>query len=334
MTYDTNVQPLFFQHIKGILPSHLSLVDEIAELLHISNDSAYRRIRGEKAISFEELRTLCVHFKVSLDQLLHLDTDTVLFEGKFIEHTGFDIDSYLRGLLKLLQYTSSFERNEIWCMAKDIPIFHFFNFVELAAFKVFFWMKTILQYPQYVKKRFVVEEIAPSTIQLCMRLIEAYNKIPSQEIWNIEGLHATIQQVEYCRDTKVFASGQDLEMVYDRLLKSLDHIEAQAEQGCKFPIDAKQPAQGTAYKFYINEFLIGDNTYLVHHNDSRMVLLNHSALNTIQTKDRYFAERTEVHFQNMIRRSTQISAVGERERSRFFNSWREKIEASRSRSRL
>ena len=184
MQNDTNVQQLFFQHIKGILPSHLSLVDEIAELLNISNDSAYRRIRGEKAISFEELRTLCAHFKVSLDQLFHLETDTFLFEGKFIDHTNFDIDAYLKGLLQLLQYTSTFDRKEILCMAKDIPIFHHFNFVELAAFKVFFWVKTIFQYPQYAKKRFATDEIAPSTIQLCTRLIETYNKIPSQEIWN------------------------------------------------------------------------------------------------------------------------------------------------------
>ena len=59
-----SVQQIFFQHVKDHLPAHLSLVDEIAELLNISIDSAYRRIRGEKAISFEELRTLCSHFRI------------------------------------------------------------------------------------------------------------------------------------------------------------------------------------------------------------------------------------------------------------------------------
>ncbi len=32
-------QQLFFQHIKGLLPSHLSLADEVANVLNISNDS-------------------------------------------------------------------------------------------------------------------------------------------------------------------------------------------------------------------------------------------------------------------------------------------------------
>ena len=47
----SNIQVLLFQHIKQALPAHVSMVDEIADLLHISNDSAYRRIRGEKEIS-------------------------------------------------------------------------------------------------------------------------------------------------------------------------------------------------------------------------------------------------------------------------------------------
>ena len=40
------IQLLFFQHLKSKMPAHLSMVEEVAELLGISIDSAYRRIRG------------------------------------------------------------------------------------------------------------------------------------------------------------------------------------------------------------------------------------------------------------------------------------------------
>ena len=73
------MQQLFIQHIKDNFSGPLSLVTEMAELLNISNDSAYRRIRGEKAISFEEMQKLCTHFKVSLDQFLHLQNDAIVF---------------------------------------------------------------------------------------------------------------------------------------------------------------------------------------------------------------------------------------------------------------
>lgn len=216
-------------------------------------------------------------------------------------------------------------------MSKDVSIFHHFNFPELAAFKSFFWMKTILQYPTYTRKQFVADEFSPETRTLCTKAIETYNKIPSQEIWQAECIHATLRQIEYYKDTNLFASDEDLATVYTCLQKTVDHIEAQAERGAKFPMNAPQTVKGAPFKLYINEFVVGDNTYLVHLNDSRMVVLNHAVLNTIRTKDAQFTQSTEEHFQNIIRRSTQISEVGEKERSRFFHSMREKIEESRKR---
>ena len=331
MESTNSVQHIFFQHVKDNLPAHLSLVDEVAELLNISNDSAYRRIRGEKAISFEEIRTLCSHFRISLDQLFHLEKDTLLFEGKFINHANFDFDGYLHGLLQMLTYAASFNKPEILFMSKDVPIFHHFNFPELAAFKSFFWMKTILQYPSHARKSFVADEFSTTTRQVCTKLIEAYNKIPSQEIWHAESIHATLRQIEYYKDTKMFASDEDLSTVYACLQKTLDHIEAQAEQGSKFSMQAGKPPMGASFKLYINEFVLGDNTYLVHLGDSRMVVLNHAVLNTIRTKDAHFTQCTHDHFQNMIRRSMQISEVAEKERSKFFNALREKIDDSRRR---
>ncbi|HNJ27903.1 MAG TPA: helix-turn-helix domain-containing protein, partial [Ferruginibacter sp.] len=72
----------FFQHIRSILPEHISLVDEIAGLLDISNDSAYRRIRGEKQISLDEMQKLSVHYKISIDQFLNLQSNSYIFSGE------------------------------------------------------------------------------------------------------------------------------------------------------------------------------------------------------------------------------------------------------------
>ena len=329
MENPTSVQKVFFQHVKDNLPPHLSLVDEVAELLNISIDSAYRRIRGEKEISFEEIRTLCSHFRISLDQLFHLESDAIIFWGKFINNTDFGFDQYLQDILQLLQYINSFEQKEICFMSKDIPLFHHFNFPELAAFKCFFWVKTILQDPLYNKKRFVADDFLPSIQSACTKIIEAYNNIPSQEIWHAESIHATIRQIEYYKDTKVFVSAQDLDKVYASLHKTIDHIEAQVELGCKFAFCEQQPVKMAPLKFFFNEFLLGDNTYLVSLNGSKMVLINHAVLNTVRTKDSYFTACTNEHFQNIIRKSTQISGVGEKERSKYFNVLREKIEDSR-----
>src|SRR5450432_3328696 len=95
----TNTQVLFFQQIKNVLPPHLSMVDEVAELLNISNDSAYRRIRGEKAIAFEELQVLCSHYKISLDQFLHLQSDAFIFSGRINDGSKTVFTDYLEDIL-------------------------------------------------------------------------------------------------------------------------------------------------------------------------------------------------------------------------------------------
>ena len=49
------IQPLLFQAIKSKLPADASVVDEIAGLLGISTDSVYRRMKGEKQITLDEI---------------------------------------------------------------------------------------------------------------------------------------------------------------------------------------------------------------------------------------------------------------------------------------
>ncbi|MEI9909241.1 MAG: helix-turn-helix domain-containing protein [Bacteroidota bacterium] len=75
----SGVQQVFFTHLRSVLPHHLSIVDEVANLLDISNDSAYRRMRGDKPLTFEEVQKLCVHFNLSLDSIFHLNTDSYIF---------------------------------------------------------------------------------------------------------------------------------------------------------------------------------------------------------------------------------------------------------------
>ena len=44
-----------FQRVQESIPPHCSLVDELSELLKISNDSVYRRLRNETILSIDEV---------------------------------------------------------------------------------------------------------------------------------------------------------------------------------------------------------------------------------------------------------------------------------------
>ncbi len=321
------VQQIFFQHIKANLAAHLSLVDEVADLLGISNDSAYRRIRGEKPLSFEEIKVLCEHYKMSLDQLFHLNNDSILFSGPLTNNDNFGIESYLEHLLAQANYFNSFEHRELFYNGKDMFIFHCFGFHDLTVFKIFFWMKTILQYPMEGKEIILLETIRESIFKITTRIIDAFNKLPLTEIWNDDNLNATLRQVDYYRQSKIFPSDEYALNIYKNMLEMVNHIEKQAEAGCKFPLGGKPNAASPSYKFYFNEFILGDNCNMAVLNNTKVVYINHSTLNIIMTKDPVFTEYIYQHLQNIMRKSTLMSLVGEKDRKKFFNRMREKIES-------
>lgn len=326
----TGAQQLFFNHIKSLLPPHISFVDEVAEELNISNDSAYRRIRGEKPIALEEIKKLCLKYKISLDQLLHLNSESVVFTGKLANAQNFNFELYLQDFLHQHELINSFEQKELLILSKDVPIYHYYNYPELAAFKYFFWMKTILHYSDYSKTIFNPSIMAENLMKTGEKILLTYNKIPSTEIWNVENINTTLRQIEYYNESNVFASKEDVLKIYECLEKSIDHVELQAEVGHKINQPGKGSNFGAPLNLYINDFILGDNTYLPIVNGRKMVFLVHTFLNYLNTKDVAFSEYTYEHFQNIIHKSTLISVVGEKERRKFFNRIRENIKSRKT----
>jgi hypothetical protein len=186
-------------------------------------------------------------------------------------------------------------------------------------------MKTILQAPQFSKINFAINDYIQAFIDRGAKILEQYCKLPSKEVWNVESINSTIRQIEYYKDTKVFSSKDDIVTIYNCLEKTIDHIERQAELGYKFKMGEENKGEKAAYQIYINEFILGDNTVLVLADDLKFAYINHSVLNYVMTADKGFCDYTHQYIQNLLRKSTLISEVGEKERSRFFNMVREKI---------
>ena len=109
----------------------------VSEILHLSNDSAYRRIRNETPLVLQEAKELCEHFHLSLDQLLSLKSNSVVFENIRINNEQYSYKKYLSDITELVKQISSYDRKEIIYLTKDIPLFHSFYFKPLIAFRFF-----------------------------------------------------------------------------------------------------------------------------------------------------------------------------------------------------
>lgn len=323
---DTNqTQQLLFNHIRSKLPPHLSFVDEVAELLNISNDSAYRRIRGEKPLGLDEVQILCNKYQISLDQLLHIKSNTVIFSYDKIDHLSFGFNEFLRFVVRSLEQFNSLPNAKMYFFSKDLPIFHFMPFPELRDFKFFFWKRTLMGYPELARQQFNGENNEPETVELAKRIDELYAQTYSIDIWNAESITVTISQIELYRQSNIFSDREVLRKVYLQLEELVNHLELMLETGRKILYNQRQRHNDAIYDAYINEALIGDNTIYVQSDNRQITFINHNGLNFMPTQDTDFCAYTYKHLQNIIRKSTHISVVGEKERSMFFNSLREKI---------
>jgi hypothetical protein len=320
-----NLQQQLFNAIKNRAPANVPAADDVAKILDISTDSAYRRIRGETNISLDELNKLCNHYRISLDQLMSIQTGGFIFQGQLTDGNKFHFKDYLTGMMHNIAYFNSCKEKELYYICKDFPIFHYFQFREIAAFKYYFWMKTFFNAPEFRNVKFRFDLYPDELFVLGKKILSIYNEIPSYEIWNAESINNLLRQIEYYRESDVFESDKDAFILYEAFEKFINHMEKQAAAGYKFSYAEQKPKTGGSFQMYYNEILIGDNDTLIILDGEKMTSVNHNIFNYMVTKDEAFNNNMYNHIQNLMRKSTVISSVSEKERTRFFRSLREKI---------
>jgi plasmid maintenance system antidote protein VapI len=319
-----NVQSSFLEQIKDRLQPNVSFADEIAEILKISRDSAYRRIRGETILSLDEAKVLCNQFGVSLDVLLGTSSEIVPFRHQVVNNTPETFEKWLRSVLNNLETINSFTaEKEIVFSAKDVPIFHYFNYSELSAFKMFFWMKSVLNYSNLQSKKFTSSLVSGEYLTIGKKIGTMYNKIPSVELWSDETTNVTLKQIEFFHESGFFNSPSDAHVLLDEYKHLLSDVREKAANGFKH--------DHVPFKFYKNEILIADNNVLFRMGEKKAVYVIHNITEILMTTNEAFCNRTEEFTNNLQNRSILISTTGEKERNKFFNRMEEKIESVKKR---
>lgn len=321
-------QTQFFQLIKGAIPPYASLVDEISEVLNVSMDSAYRRIRGEKQLDFEEIRLLCLKFNISIDRIFSQDSNSILFQGKLNQKGEESFMEWMQDVLAQLNLVYSFPKRHVYFLVKDMPPFHHFYHPLLAGFKFFFWMKSILFYESLKSEKFSLDKnyFAPYQ-ELTHKILKVYTKVPTSEIWNEEGLNTTLRQIEVYHEMGIISDSNITLSLYNCVLEVIDHLEKMAETGRKSILGHLPQEDSGEYRLYLNEIVLGDNTFMAEIGNTKITYLNHSVLYFVGSTDQKFNEAMFSNLENLMKKSTLISGTGEKERKQFFNKLRKKVHA-------
>ena len=319
-------QAQFLKKIEDVLPKNTSLVNELSEVLELSTDSAYRRMRLETFLSIEEILTLCEHFNISFDAFESTDAGVVNFNYTHMAPKRESFMEYLEKLVTELQIINKSKEKQIIYACEDIPIFHHYEHPVLASFKMFYWMHSIMSIPELEHIKFDSNYRSEEFEILGNKIAESYKNIPSIEIWTETTIQSTIKQIEYFLDSGKFKSTNDALAVCNALRDEILVIQKQAEKGSKF-LDNENSDKSDHYQLYFSEVEITNNCVYVNIGSLKSVYLGHFTFSTMSTFSESYCKETFYWLNNIIKKSILISGVSEKQRYQVFNKYFKTIDA-------
>jgi hypothetical protein len=316
-------QVAFFAKLKLELNSK-NLAPQIAQLLSISEDSAYRRINGKSILSLDEAYQITNHFNVSIGDY---NEGGIFFKLQNSQSISSDFDGFTLALIQLFDSQNS--KTQLYYTAKDIPFYYYALLPELAAFKLYYWASTTQLSANDKKNKFNLETISAEHHEQLKKVGDFFSNVQSSEIWNDETLNSILYQINYYYELDYFANNATAIKLYECLLSLLDVIETQCELGKKTKVDARLNTTPTEvdYHFYYNPILYLDNTIIIKKGDQLSQMVPYNAVDYMVTNNETFASKNYQWFGEQIKRSLCYSQNAEKERRLYFVKLRRKVQS-------
>lgn len=317
--------------IKNKLPNGKGLGNELADVLHLSQDSVYRRMRGETALTLEEAAKISKHFEVSLDEIVGMQNQSESIMFRYFRLHSKRYEEYLNFILDEFKSSEQVKDTRFIYSAKDLPIFYYFLFPEVAIFKGYFFSKVLWPSEQLADSKFTFQKTSselgpPMEIfqQLGVALAKSYLKIPGVEIWNTNSLKGHLYQIQYMWEAGLFEDQDSAMLVLDKTEEMILHIKLQAEKGKKMT-NGESGKELSNYECYISEGIHLENAIMRLQKDQQRCYVLHNTGDYLITSDVGFCNRTSKYLDNVLKKSSLISEVGAKDRQRLFAGYVEDI---------
>lgn len=297
-------------------PESVSLAKEISDLLDISLDSAYRRLRNQTDYTLDEAAIIANHFNLPLEALNNERHSVVSFRTNQLTSDSSTYQEYLQNMSSNIRRVSGFENPEVYFGAEDIPVYYHYGSEHLMKFKVVYWLKSLLIVPQFQNQSFENIDVPPEILELASSIYKDFTKVNTTEVWTSETVLSTLKQIKFYWDAGFFDQIDTANAIIDDLEKIIKNIQRQAETGQMIQVNGSMSA--AKYKLFISDVMVGTNSILVKAGTFRASYISYNTFNFMSTVNEDFNIQNEMWMDNLISRSTLISQVSEKQRNQFF----------------
>ncbi len=322
------LQKYIFENLMSHFKKKSDAISRLAELFSLHPDGVYKRMNGDFNLKPDEIETIASKFKISLDAHVFSDSDSVLFQFNPFVKTIRNFDDYVNELYNAVKPLSELNGLMLHSASSELPIFYFLSSPALFSFKMFVWARSVWNFEHIRKEKFSFNLISPSTLEKAHQIWGIYEVQNTFEMWSLNILDSTLNQIEYYYSIKMFRNKMDVLILCNALSELVFNLETMVAQSKKA---TDENASTKSFKLYHNEINFTNNTILIESDTANIVYCNFVIPDYLRTTDVRIVEYTRHWFEDIISKSTQISAQSKKGRQYFFETLIEKIERLKGR---
>jgi hypothetical protein len=311
------------------------LAQEVADLLHASKANAYKKLKGEVALSVEDVLRLAQRFGVSLDQYLQngqsgADSRAITFQYGPKLSTPNSPAAYLKQVHDNFLQVSKLPAPSIRYATNEMPLFHLLACPQIMAFKLYVWSRINWGLAEMAQVKFDPAKFIacyPAIEQHRIALLDLYQYTPSKEYWSAQFLDNILNQIHYYHDAGLFQSLDTPGALLAELRAMLAERYEMATCGTKTSLKEKgNDPVPAAFDLHLNQVAYTNNLILVYAADQPIAL--YATMDNphfLSTYDPAMCAEMHHWVEKIENCSVQISKVGEPHRLRLFEALQAKI---------
>jgi len=325
------MQEQFISFLKSKTKDTSSFVDEIASVLDIGYDAAYRRINLKTSLSLEETVKLARHYKISLNKLFEVgDTDSILTEISQKPNNEQALEFWFKQTLNNAIPLTKIKNAEIIWSGKDISLFRSLTDSHLTRYKMYVWLKDLNV--EMAKSKITFDEwmktIPESLLQSAIDLGNIYKHINITELWNDNTINGTLQQVLYYFEAGLVSKDIALR-ICDDLHEVVNNIEKETIQQSINDLENEK-----FFHLYKHDLHTLTNTVMLVTPYQKAFFTPFTVLSYFKIEHKDTCDMMHEFLQKQMSNSKLLATSGERDRTIFFKTIHQKISISKERINL
>ncbi len=313
-TDQDSAQRRLFAYINETFDKKYNIAQVLQDLLKVSADSAYRRIRSETPLSFDEFALICQEWHLPFEMFINAKSRGIVFE-KF-EHGSVDtaISSHINSIVDFAKSLTERPGTMLYEINEELNILRIFNSELFSAFKIFVWNKSFLNNARLEGKSFDMAFVAEVKEQLQQSALMNgfYQHTDSTEILFDEILDVYLKQLLYYHECGFIDSPATSLTLLNELRQVLEQLQEDVNRGHK-----TRSGEGQLIAYY-SEIPLLNSVFLVKSHDGLRMFQGLQTLDYLTTTNEAYCKEVLERIENCFKRCIRLDGAAEKVRHQYF----------------